>query len=133
MAAPPTVGNLESTLNPPRSPSDASTSALAEGGETSQKDYQVSSKMGGDEYGTLASLPAARKVVLLIFLCVAQFLDTYANSSLFAAIPPISVQLGISNANSVWLISGYQLTFASFLLVVRVFRAALGSRATTVY
>ncbi|KNZ71653.1 hypothetical protein J132_07871 [Termitomyces sp. J132] len=64
----------------------------------------------------LAALPTPRKVILLISLCVAQFLDTFANSSLFAAIPPISVQLGISNSDSVWLISGYQLTFASLLL-----------------
>ncbi|KAG6879058.1 hypothetical protein C0992_005492 [Termitomyces sp. T32_za158] len=52
----------------------------------------------------LAGLPTPRKVVLLVFLCLAQFLDTFANSSLFAAIPPISVQLGISNSDSVWLI-----------------------------
>ncbi|KAG6813631.1 hypothetical protein H0H87_009011, partial [Tephrocybe sp. NHM501043] len=65
----------------------------------------------------LSGLSAPRKVVLLIFLCLAQFLDTFANSSLFAAIPPISVELGITNADSVWLISGYQLTFASLLLI----------------
>ncbi|KAG6864100.1 hypothetical protein C0991_012480 [Blastosporella zonata] len=70
-----------------------------------------------DEDKGLSGLPNARKVVLLIFLCLAQFLDTFANSSLFAAIPPISVELGITNADSVWLISGYQLTFASLLLI----------------
>ncbi|KAG6868435.1 hypothetical protein C0993_002918 [Termitomyces sp. T159_Od127] len=71
---------------------------------------------GSLENTELAALPTPRKVVLLMFLCLAQFLDTFANSSLFAAIPPISVQLGISNSDSVWLISGYQLTFASLLL-----------------
>jgi hypothetical protein len=45
-------------------------------------------------------------------------LDTFSNSSLFSAIPPISQELGISNSNSVWLLSGYQLTFASLLLIV---------------
>ncbi|KAF8067698.1 major facilitator superfamily domain-containing protein [Lyophyllum atratum] len=68
-------------------------------------------------YNGLSKLPGVRKVVLLVFLCIAQFLDTFANSALFAAIPPISVELGISNADSVWLISGYQLTFASLLLI----------------
>ncbi|KAG6858922.1 hypothetical protein C0995_012888, partial [Termitomyces sp. Mi166 len=74
-------------------------------------------KERGPEDTGLSELSSLRKTVLLIFLCLAQFLDTFANSSLFAAIPPISVQLNITNADSVWLISGYQLTFASLLLV----------------
>lgn len=65
----------------------------------------------------LNSLSCARKSSLLSF---AQFLDTFNNSALFAAIPPISAAIGISNADSVWLISAYQLTFAAFLLVVSV-------------
>lgn len=72
-----------------------------------------------DEYNPLVALSAARKGLILFFLCLAQFLDTFMNSALFAAIPPISVDLNITNANSVWLISGYQLTFAALLLVVR--------------
>ncbi|KAG6877825.1 hypothetical protein C0992_009212, partial [Termitomyces sp. T32_za158] len=80
--------------------------------------FEESTLSGSLEDKDLAALPTPRKVVLLIFLCLAQFLDTFANSSLFAAIPPISVQLGISNSDSVWLISGYQLTFASLLLSV---------------
>ncbi|KAG6905574.1 hypothetical protein DXG01_001913 [Tephrocybe rancida] len=72
---------------------------------------------GLHEDKALSGLPFPRKVVLLIFFCLAQFLDTFANSALFAAIPPISVELNIPNADSVWLISGYQLTFASLLLI----------------
>jgi MFS family permease len=72
---------------------------------------------------TLATLSTRRKIILAIFLCLAQFLDNLANSFLFAAIPLISVQLGISNTNSVWLISGYQLAFAAFLLGVSVLSA----------
>ncbi|KAF7770757.1 hypothetical protein Agabi119p4_6731 [Agaricus bisporus var. burnettii] len=64
----------------------------------------------------LAALSLRRKIALTAFLCLAQFLDTFANSALFAAFPPISVELGISNSNAVWIISGYQLTFAALLL-----------------
>ncbi|KAK7037594.1 hypothetical protein VNI00_011086 [Paramarasmius palmivorus] len=82
----------------------------------SQEDVSIAS-IPLDGYKSLAILPRAQKIVLLIFLCLAQFLDTYANSALFAAIPPIAVELNITNSDSVWLISGYQLTFASLLLV----------------
>ncbi|KAJ8073164.1 hypothetical protein PM082_020040 [Marasmius tenuissimus] len=68
-------------------------------------------------YKTLARLPGPQKGVLLVIFCLSQFLDTYANSALFAAIPPIAVDLNITNSDSVWLISGYQLTFASLLLI----------------
>lgn len=69
---------------------------------------------------TLATLSLRRKIALTAFLCLTQFLDAFANSALFAAFPPISLQLGISNGNSVWLISGYQLTFAALLLGVSI-------------
>jgi hypothetical protein len=73
-----------------------------------------------NEDDRLATLPISRKVAVTAFLCIAQFLDTFANSALFAAFPPISNELGISNGNSVWLISGYQLTFAALLLGVSI-------------
>ncbi|KAF8891928.1 major facilitator superfamily domain-containing protein [Gymnopilus junonius] len=64
----------------------------------------------------LASFPVSLKAVLLLVFCFAQFLDAFNNSSFFAAAPPISLQLHINNSNSVWLVSAYQLTFASLLL-----------------
>ncbi|KAF9262403.1 MFS general substrate transporter [Marasmius fiardii PR-910] len=64
----------------------------------------------------LASLPGGRKGLLLAIYCFAQFLDTFNNSALFTSIPPISAALKITNANSVWLLSGYQLTFSAFML-----------------
>lgn len=73
-----------------------------------------------EERNVLAEQSELRKKILLIIFCFAQFLDTFNNSALFAAIPPISAAIGISNADSVWLISAYQLTFAAFLLVVSV-------------
>lgn len=68
--------------------------------------------------GVLASMGTRRKIALLAVVCIADFLDTFSNSALFSAIPPICQQLGISNSDSVWLQSGYQLTFAALLLVV---------------
>ncbi|GJJ13293.1 hypothetical protein Clacol_007545 [Clathrus columnatus] len=65
----------------------------------------------------LSSLPPYRKVVVLIVLCAALFLDTFNNSSLFSAIPPISTQLNIPDSQSVWLLGAYQLTFAALLLI----------------
>ncbi|CCM02246.1 uncharacterized protein FIBRA_04327 [Fibroporia radiculosa] len=65
----------------------------------------------------LAVLPAGRKALLLSMFCFALFLDSFNNSSLFVAIPPIAAQLDIPNSQSVWLLSSYQLTFAALLLI----------------
>ncbi|KAH7926177.1 MFS general substrate transporter [Leucogyrophana mollusca] len=55
--------------------------------------------------------------LLLLLFCLAQFLDVFNSSALFTAIASITVTLRLSVANSVWLLSAYQLTFASFLLL----------------
>lgn len=81
----------------------------------------------------LASLSIGRKRLLLAIFCFAQFLDTFNNSALFASIPPISQALGISNANSVWLLSAYQLTFAALLLTVRHFQLLVSPRLCSEY
>ncbi|KIK59716.1 hypothetical protein GYMLUDRAFT_44149 [Collybiopsis luxurians FD-317 M1] len=70
---------------------------------------------------TLGTISGWRKGVLLFIFCFAQFLDAFNNSALFAAIPPISTDIGINNSNSVWIISAYQLTFASLLLMMGSF------------
>ena len=59
-----------------------------------------------------------RKYTLLFIFCLAQILDTYNASSLFAAIPTLVSVLHMKQSDSVWLISGYQLTFSAFLLIV---------------
>ncbi|KAI0065064.1 MFS general substrate transporter [Artomyces pyxidatus] len=58
-----------------------------------------------------------RKYSLLILFCLAQFLDTFNISALFSAIPTLQKSLDLSLADSTWLISAFNLTFASFLLV----------------
>ncbi|KAF8129729.1 major facilitator superfamily domain-containing protein [Boletus edulis] len=62
-------------------------------------------------------LSSIRKSMLLMLFCFAQFLDAFNNSALFPAIPPLEVSLGITQSQSAWIISAYQLTFASFLLI----------------
>lgn len=60
----------------------------------------------------------ARKYVLLFIFCLAQFLDAFNNSALFSAIPSLIKDLNITESESTWIISAFQLTFASFLLIV---------------
>lgn len=61
---------------------------------------------------------AARRYTLLIIFCLAQFLDAMNNGTLFSAIPTLVAELDMTSNESTWLISGFQLTFASFLLIV---------------
>ncbi|PCH34680.1 MFS general substrate transporter, partial [Wolfiporia cocos MD-104 SS10] len=58
-----------------------------------------------------------RRYILLAVFCCAQFLDSFNNSALFSAIPSLVNSLGISESESTWIISAFQLTFASFLLI----------------
>ncbi|KAI0770750.1 major facilitator superfamily domain-containing protein [Irpex lacteus] len=60
---------------------------------------------------------AARRYTLLIIFCLAQFLDAMNNGTLFSAIPTLVAELDMTSNESTWLISGFQLTFASFLLI----------------
>lgn len=55
-----------------------------------------------------------RRYLLLIIFCFAQFLDAFNNSALFSAIPSLENSLGITESQSTWIISAFQLTFASF-------------------
>ena len=61
---------------------------------------------------------AVRRYVLLIMFCLAQFLDAFNNGALFSAIPELVDALGMTESESTWLISAFQLTFASFLHIV---------------
>ncbi|KIJ19689.1 hypothetical protein PAXINDRAFT_109152 [Paxillus involutus ATCC 200175] len=62
-------------------------------------------------------LSLTRKVVLLWMFCLAQSLDAFNNSALFSAIPALEGSMGITESESVWIISASQLTFASSLLI----------------
>jgi len=65
-------------------------------------------------------LSLTRRLILLVLFCLAQFLDAFNNSALFSAIPALEISMGMTESQSTWIISAFQLTFASFLLIVRV-------------
>lgn len=58
-----------------------------------------------------------RRYTLLAIFCLAQFLDAFNNSALFSAIPSLINDLGITQSESTWIMSAFQLTFAAFLLI----------------
>ncbi|KAI0741438.1 major facilitator superfamily domain-containing protein [Daedaleopsis nitida] len=60
---------------------------------------------------------SGRRYVLLIIFCLAQFLDAFSNVAIFSALPALSRALEMSEAEATWVISAFQLTFASFLLI----------------
>ncbi|KAH7094091.1 MFS general substrate transporter [Auriculariales sp. MPI-PUGE-AT-0066] len=66
--------------------------------------------------GSPSSLSKFRRYTLLVLFCASQFLDAFNVSALFSAIPTMTAELDLNPSEAVWLISAYQLTFASFLL-----------------
>ncbi|PSR75588.1 hypothetical protein PHLCEN_2v9068 [Hermanssonia centrifuga] len=58
-----------------------------------------------------------RKHCLLVIFCFVQFLDAFNFSALFSALPRIQEDLKMSDGETTWIISAFQLTFASFLLL----------------
>ena len=68
---------------------------------------------------TMVRLSNARRYTLLITFCLAQFLDAFINAALFSAMPSLIDSLGFTESETTWVMSAFQLTSASFLLVVR--------------
>lgn len=68
---------------------------------------------------TAVRLSNARRYTLLITFCLAQFLDAFINAALFSAMPSLIDSLGFTESETTWVMSAFQLTSASFLLVVR--------------
>ncbi|KAL4065541.1 major facilitator superfamily domain-containing protein [Scleroderma yunnanense] len=62
-------------------------------------------------------LPLVRKLLLLLVLCFAQFLDAFSMSTILVAVPVLERSMGMTASQGVWIVSGNQLTFASTLLV----------------
>ncbi|KAG1745449.1 MFS general substrate transporter [Suillus paluster] len=63
------------------------------------------------------TLSNAHRYTLLLIFCITQFLYTLTNSALFSAIPSLVRKFDFTQSQSVWIISAYQLSFASFLLM----------------
>ncbi len=58
-----------------------------------------------------------RKHCLLVIFCFVQFLDAFNFSAFSSALPRIQEDLKMSDGETTWIISAFQLTFASFLLL----------------
>ena len=58
-----------------------------------------------------------RRYALLAMLCMAQFLDSFNLSALFTA-NTMTESMGMSEGDTAWIVSAYQLTLGSFLLIV---------------
>ncbi|KAF7360804.1 MFS general substrate transporter [Mycena venus] len=69
--------------------------------------------------------PIVLQILLVALLSLGQFLDTFNSSAFFAAIPSIAKDIHLQKNSTVWLVSAYQITFSSFLL--------LSGRITDVY
>ncbi|KAG1745540.1 MFS general substrate transporter [Suillus paluster] len=63
------------------------------------------------------TLSNAHRYTLLLIFCITQFLYTLTNSALFSALPSLVRKFDFTQSQSVWIISAYQLSFASFLLM----------------
>lgn len=59
-----------------------------------------------------------RRILLFIVFCLAMFLDSFNLSALYAATSVLTKQFDLTEGESSWVISAFQLTYASFLLVV---------------
>ncbi|OAX31490.1 MFS general substrate transporter, partial [Rhizopogon vinicolor AM-OR11-026] len=62
-------------------------------------------------------LPLFRKIVLLVLFCLTQSLSYYNGPSLYSALPSLDISMDMTESQSTWMVSAFQLTFASFLLI----------------
>jgi hypothetical protein len=65
----------------------------------------------------LAKSNKYKKLLLLLFFCISQFIEAVNLCALFTSIVDIAPVLHLDDSDAVWLLSAYQLTFASFLLL----------------
>lgn len=69
------------------------------------------------EHGKPRTISNIRRTVLLVVFCLAMFIDAFNLSALFAATPVLEAHFGLDETQSSWVISAFQLTYASFLLI----------------
>ncbi|KAG0700177.1 major facilitator superfamily [Suillus ampliporus] len=62
-------------------------------------------------------LSLTRRLVLLAMFSLAQFLEAFSAAALISAIPTLEASMGLTGSQSTWIISAFQLTFSSFLLI----------------
>ena len=67
--------------------------------------------------GHTSSLSSRRGVVILLLLCLVQFMDILDSSILNIALPSIKNDLDFSQESLQWVVNGYVLTYGGFLLL----------------
>jgi EmrB/QacA subfamily drug resistance transporter len=72
-----------------------------------------------------SALTSRQGVLILLLLCAVQFLDIVDSSIMNVALPSIRADLGFTQQNLQWVLSGYLVTYGGFLL--------LGGRATDLF
>ncbi|GBE80918.1 major facilitator superfamily domain-containing protein [Sparassis latifolia] len=65
----------------------------------------------------LRKISNARRYTLFVVFCLAMFLDAFNLSALFAATPVLESHFNMDESQASWVISAFQLTYASFLLI----------------
>ncbi|KIJ51730.1 hypothetical protein M422DRAFT_223465 [Sphaerobolus stellatus SS14] len=81
--------------------------------EYPSKDVEASISSDSQEEQPLGTI---RKLVILAFLCSAQFFDIFNAVSTIIALPQISEDLHFTGGALQWVVTAYTLTFAAFLL-----------------
>ncbi|KAL0959010.1 hypothetical protein HGRIS_014322 [Hohenbuehelia grisea] len=74
-------------------------------------DIDTVEKSSSDELSSL------RKLVILLILCSAQFLDIFNANAVIVSLPSLGAELGFSAGTLQWVLSAYTLTFAAFMLI----------------
>lgn len=62
-------------------------------------------------------LSTARRSLLLGIYCLAQFMESCSNTAIFSALPKLQKEMDLNEGEVTWVVAGFTLTFASFLLV----------------
>jgi len=67
--------------------------------------------------GERSVLSTRRGVLTLLLLCAIQFIDIIDSSIMNVALPSIRAELGFTQQNLQWVLSGYLVTYGGFLLL----------------
>ncbi|RPD57986.1 MFS general substrate transporter [Lentinus tigrinus ALCF2SS1-7] len=59
----------------------------------------------------------ARRYFLFAIFCIANLLDAYNLNALFAGLPALKAAFGLDEVDASWVMSAFELTYASFLLI----------------
>ncbi len=75
----------------------------------------------------------ARRYFLFAIFCIANLLDAYNLNALFAGLPALKVAFALDEVDASWVMSAFELTYASFLLIVSAPPLCLGTFADLAY